>query len=531
MTAAPQVRNALAELLTGLPVILPSTHGRHSLAEQVALRAQAQWGTLDGLGKRLELTPAELLAWHYNPALSLRPVQRPPDKHGILDWRTWFFCGGRGSGKTHGGSCWVIETAREDPEARILVVGPTDSEIRKTQLEGPSGILTLAPPWFKPHHQRSKRTLVFPNGAMVFYVPAQNSDKFRGYNVTDVWADEIVAWKKQPLDVLEQCRHVARLATSRKRLKGEPARMVITTTPGTSPLFRAILEDKEGLVLAQSSIFDNAHNLDAHRIRWARAQAHTTMGRRELHGELFIPDGGTPYGHVTWARVPSLERLPARPEKPGDWMPAKYARPHGEKISKPFDFLVVSVDPATGEKKTADLHGIVVEGFRWEVDGLLHTYVLADLSLQAPEASSWAKVAVEAWKAWKSYAPPKRTWVFAETNTGGNLVKSAVKAVDGAVPVKSRRAGNGTGGKAERAAPVSMLAEAGLVHMVGKHHKLEDQLAKFTGQEGGHGRDDRADAFAWPIFLYVVPRREMRGAAGTESGPGDEGDEGEESEE
>ena len=39
--------------------------------------------------------------------------------------------------------------------------------------------------------------------------------------------------------------------------------------------------------------------------------------------------------------------------------------------------------------------------------------------------------------------------------------------------------------------------------MVGKHHKLEDQLQKFTGQAGGHARDDRVDAMVWPIYLYM----------------------------
>lgn len=509
MTAAPQpqVTNALGELLKGLPLILPSTHGRHSLSERVALRAREKWGSVEGLGARLGITPAEKLVWHYQPALSLRAVQQAPDRHG-LPWRTWFFCGGRGSGKTHAGSCWVVETARADPEARILVVGPTDSEIRKTQLEGPSGILTLAPPWFKPVHQRSKRTLVFPNGALVFYVPAQNSDKFRGYNVTDVWADEIVAWKKQPLDVLEQCRHVARLATSRKRLKGEPARLVITTTPGTSPLFRAILEDREGLVLAQSSIFDNAHNLDAHRVRWARAQQHTTMGRRELHGELFIPQDGTLYGHVTWSRVQSFEAIRQRT---------------GDKFrgAPVFDKIVVSVDPATGEKETSDWHGIIVVGIREEEDELLHTYVLQDLTLQAPEPSAWARVAVKAFHAWKEHAPRGATWIFAETNTGGSMVKSTVRQEDGSVKFRGKRARQS---KAERAAPVSSLCEAGLVHMVGKHHKLEEQLRTFTGAEGGHGRDDRADAFAWPIFLYVVPKRQNFGAAGEKRGAEDSED-------
>jgi phage terminase large subunit-like protein len=203
---------------------------------------------------------------------------------------------------------------------------------------------------------------------------------------------------------------------------------------------------------------------------------------------------------VNWeaTRVRNFESIPERKEE----------RFRGAPL---FDRLIISVDPATGEKKSSDWHGIVVVGIREEGDGLLHAYVLQDLSLQAPEPSAWAKAAVKAYHAWKGYAPSGSTWIFAETNTGGSMVKSTVRQVDGGVKYRGKRARQS---KPERHAPVSSLCEAGLVHMVGKHHRLEEQLAKFTGQEGGHGRDDRADAFAWPLFLYVVPKRQNHGAAG-----------------
>ncbi|GMT96862.1 hypothetical protein KH5H1_09810 [Corallococcus caeni] len=105
--------------------------------------------------------------------------------------------------------------------------------------------------------------------------------------------------------------------------------------------------------------------------------------------------------------------------------------------------------------------------------------------------------------------------MFAESNTGGSMVKSTIRTVK-KVKVLTERAMQS---KAERAAPVSSYAKAGLVHMVGKHDKLEAQLAKFTGQEGGHARDDRADAFAWPTYLYVIPKRRNAGAAGRSMTP------------
>ena len=511
MVASAAVQEAGDNLLAGLPIIRPETHGRYSLSERAGLKFRAQLrqrarlaeGLTATLAGHLHASAAEVLAWHYEPRFWRRPVQTPPE--GV--WRTWFLLGGRGAGKTYAGSVAVLEEALADPEARILIVGPTDSEIRKTQLEGPSGILSLAAPWFRPLHRRSKRTLDFPNGAKAFYVPAQNADKLRGYNVSLVWADEVVAWKKAPLEVYAECRRVARIQTSRMRALGLPARLIITTTPQPTQLFREILSDRDGLVLARSSTFDNAANLDGKYLAYARRVQHTTEGRREFLGELFFALDACLYRKVDWnaARVPSVEAIAPREGKPL------------------FDRLVVSVDPATGEKKGADLHGIVVVGIREEADGLLHTYVLQDLSLQSPEPTAWAQAAVDAVHRWKHLAPPRKAFIFAETNTGGSLVKSVIRTVDAKVKVKGERAMQS---KAERAAPVSAMCEVGLVHMVGKHHKLEEQLSKFTGQEGGHGRDDRADAFAWPIYRYVCPKRQNAGVAGRPvQADEDEGDE------
>jgi phage terminase large subunit-like protein len=519
------------DLLKGLSIIHRDTHGRYSLSDQVALRAQEQLGSTAGLIKHLGLTPAEVLTWKYEPRYHLRPAQQNPSA--LVDaggnalfpfWRTWFLLGGRGAGKTHAGSAGVIEEARADPEARILIVGPTWSLVRETQLEGPSGILTLSPPWFRPEFKVSRKELHWPNGARGFCVSAEKAGKFRGKGMSYIWADEIVAWEKNPIEVYRECTRVLRFPTARATKLGLPPRMCITTTPAPTQLFREILQDRDGLVLARSTTLDNASNLPPQYLRQALAGLHTTEGRREYGGELFFALDANLYRKVNWekTRIKSLAHLHARPEKYGDWAPARL---QGQKISTPFDFIVISVDPATGEKKGADLHGIVVLGFRWEPDFFCHSYVLADLSLQAPEASAWAKKAVDAWKEWKTEAPAGKCWVFAETNTGGSMVKQVLRAQDAKVKVKGQRAMQS---KAERASPVSILCEADQVHMVGRHHALEKQLAAFTGQEGGHARDDRADAFAWPIYLYVCPKRAMRGVGSAGDKKEEEDEESEE---
>lgn len=488
------VAKAGESLLEGIPVITADTHGHHSIIQQAALAAYEAKGITSGHCAALALTPQDVALLYYESKYWLRPVQRPP-----AHYRTWFFMGGRGTGKTYAGAAAVIDEARADPEARILIVGPTYSEIVKNQLEGTSGILTISSPFFYPRLEKSRRKLVWPNGAQATWLPAKNADKFRGHQYTFVWADEPVAWRGDAIAVYRECRNVNRLASARMRKLGLPARMVITTTPAPTALFREMLSERDGLVLARSSTLENLANLDPPYEAYVRRMMRLPEGRREFMGELSFDLDPALYRGVNWeaSRIPDPKKAP-----------------------KEYDSIIVSVDPATGEKKGADMHGIVVLGVRLEADGLDHVYVLQDASLRTPEPEVWARKAIKALEAWEPFAKKRRggkpnAWVFAESNTGGSMVKSTLRTVK-KVKVLTVRAMQS---KAERAAPVSSYAKAGLVHMVGKHDKLEEQLAKFDGREGGHARDDRADAFAWPIYLYVIPKRRNAGAAGRGTTP------------
>ncbi|MBJ6762798.1 DNA-packaging protein [Myxococcaceae bacterium JPH2] len=497
MTKAKEVTQD-ADPLAGLPVVRPETHGRHSTLDRLALRLRERFGGVEGFADKLGLTTQELLVLFYEPEYSLRPAQQSPDMldPALATWRTWFLLGGRGAGKTHAGASAVIREARADPEARILIVGPTYTEIQKNQLEGPSGIITLSPPWFRPEHLKSKKQLVWPNGVKADYLPAADADKFRGYGYTFEWLDEIVAWKKDPVAVWKECGRVGRGSSSRMRKLGLSSRKVITTTPAPTELFREILKDRKGLVLSRSSTLDNSVNLDADYVLQARDAAASAIGRREFYGELEFNLDPALFRAVRWDKT----------------------RIDPKDMPKEFDFVVVSIDPATGEKKSADMHGIVVVGVRREADGREHSYVLADLSLRSPEPSAWARKAVDALRAWTPFAKlddggRPRAWIFAETNTAGRGMVEHVIGSIAKVKLLTERARNS---KAERAAPVSVQAEAGLVHMVGRHKDLEEQLSRFTGQAGGHARDDRVDAMVWPIYKHVVRRRTNVGAAGSE---------------
>jgi phage terminase large subunit-like protein len=472
-----------ASLLEGIPVRSADSEGRESLLEQLARRAKEKLGTARGFVAALGLTAAMTLRLFFDPKYTLRPVQRPP-----TEYRVYFFCAGRGSGKSYAGAAAVVAEAMCDPQARILLVGPTFRACVDTMLEGSSGVLTLCPPWFKPHVHWTAKKAVFPNGAEMIWVPASGGPvKFRRLQVSYIWADEVVAWEKEPAEVFKELRTVLRIRTKRMKRLGLSGRIFVSTTPAPTPVFEEILADRDGLVMGRSSTMDNARNLDPAYVRFMRARANTTEGKREVMGELvFNMQLVKVFGRCDWEAT----------------------RVTPEAAPQLFDAIWVGVDPSTGEKKSADSTGIVVVGIKLMPDGLKHSFILADLSTKpgAP-TGDWVKVVCGAVKAWAPYAPPGRTRVLAETNTGGKMVRQVIRLEDRTVRVRCVRAKQS---KIERATPVASLGEAGLVHMVGKHDKLEEALTSFTGEAGGHARDDRVDACVWPVFRYgVVQRRNL----------------------
>jgi phage terminase large subunit-like protein len=98
-----------------------------------------------------------------------RPSQLPPPG----DWRVWLLLAGRGFGKTRAGAEYVRARVKEGAR-RIALVGPTAEDTRDVMVEGDSGILAVSPAAEGPRYVRSKRRVVWPNGA-VAVLPAPTS--------------------------------------------------------------------------------------------------------------------------------------------------------------------------------------------------------------------------------------------------------------------------------------------------------------------------------------------------------------------
>jgi phage terminase large subunit-like protein len=110
--------------------------------------------------------------WH----LWAHEGQIPPER----GWHSWLIMAGRGYGKTRAGAEWVREIAEADPTARIALIGASLGEARRVMVEGPSGLLAIAPPRNRPTFEPSKRQITWPNGAVATLYSAAEPESLRG---------------------------------------------------------------------------------------------------------------------------------------------------------------------------------------------------------------------------------------------------------------------------------------------------------------------------------------------------------------
>jgi phage terminase large subunit-like protein len=90
-----------------------------------------------------------------------RSSQLPP----AGDWAIWLMLGGRGAGKSRALSEWILAQVVEGRH-HVALLAPTAADVRAVMVEGPSGILAVAPEWNWPTFNPSLRRLTWSNGAV-----------------------------------------------------------------------------------------------------------------------------------------------------------------------------------------------------------------------------------------------------------------------------------------------------------------------------------------------------------------------------
>ena len=160
--------------------------------------------------------------------------------------------------------------------------------------------------------------------------------------------------------------------------------------------------------------------------------------------------------------------------------------------------VVVAIDPAVSSGDDSAETGIIVAGLGTDK----RVYVLADGTGRFTP-TQWAAKAITL------YQTHDADRIVAETNQGGAMVESTIRAVDPNVSYKGVHASRG---KIARAEPCSALYEAGKVMHVGDGFpELEDQLTSYVP---GAASPDRLDALVWAITeLAIEKQRETPVAA------------------
>ncbi len=419
-----------------------------------------------------QLSSSELECLLHTWSAWARPEQLKPAGR----WRTWGILAGRGFGKSRSGSEACQDEAESGRSGRMALVAPTAADARDVMVEGESGILAIAPRWFRPTYEPSKRKLTWPNGALAYLYSAEEPDRLRGPQHDFGWLDEFAAW-----DNLE-----ATLDNFLMGLRlGSYPRWIFTTTPRPLPILRRLVKAAAAptptVVLTRGRTHDNLANLPASFLEDVISKYEgTELGRQEIEG-ILLDD-----------RVGALFN--------GKWIK------HGLR-PKNFRTIVVAVDPAISTNKDSDETGIIVAGIA--EDDL--AYVLSDRSGKySPD--EWAREVLRLFTMYEA------DHVVVEVNRGGDLVAHAIrtacekaKLAPASVPIVEVSASRG---KATRAEPIAALYEQGRVVHVGEFELLEKQMIEWDPSRSAS--PDRIDALVWALtdLLLGAPNADYESLRG-----------------
>jgi phage terminase large subunit-like protein len=387
------------------------------------------------------------------------------------NWRIWAVVAGRGFGKTRVGAEWIWARVREagsNPHAaplRIALVGATDGEVARVQVEGESGLLACARSGEKAVWQPSKGLLTFGGGAMAFAYTAEKPSVLRGPQHHYAWCDEIAKWPRGET-AWDNLMMGMRLDPG----GGRRPRTIVTTTPQTVALIKRIMALPRCAV-TRGRTADNPFSAEDYREAMHEMYVGTRLEGPELEGELVEEAQG-----ALWTR----EMLES-----------------GRVAAPPLLVrVVIGVDPPT---TTGGTCGIVACGLA--ADGI--GYVVGDHSVSGRRPEGWASRVSDAVEMWGA------SRVVAEKNQGGEMVESVLRAADWGLPL---RLVDAIPSKAARAEPIALRFETGKARLAGRFPALEDELTAMTcaGFEGD-GSPDRADAMVWAMSeLFGKQRAEPR---------------------
>lgn len=373
---------------------------------------------------------------------------------------------GRGFGKTKLGSEWIREAVENrQPGSRIMIVGPTYTDVQETMIEGESGILSCIPHWIKYKYHKSKLKITFDGtGIQIRGFSADTPDRIRGTNITDIWGDEYGAW--EPGKDVKAYKNICMALRS-----GRKTRLLLTSTPSFSELCDQLMEeytarpDKFGWV--DGDTYENSANLDEDFIDDIGIFEGSDWGEMEIHGRRLGKRKG-----ALWS---DSDIIFADPDQFG------------------IVEIVAFIDAANSNTKDSDETGIIVEGRNREG----RVIVLGDYSAKGAEPGV---ILGQLAKIRKDF--PTCTTIIAERNTLGLMALHTIRnSGQGWRTVKDIY---NTKKKRLRCEPCVPLCTQGMVVFSSKAN-LKLLCKQLVTQPIGdkHAQDDRADAMALGIHHFL----------------------------
>jgi hypothetical protein len=223
-----------------------------------------------------------------------RVSQRPP----AGDWRVWSYVAGRGAGKTRAGACWIQHRALSGTIKVGCLIAPTAADIRDVMVEGPSGLLGVAPPWCIPRFEPSKRRISWPNGARAICLSGEEPERARGLNIDTLWADELACWQRA-----ESTWDLAMLALR----AGTNPQALITTTPRRVEVLKRILAEATTVSTTDTTFANAAHLPPQFVAQIVGLYEHTRLGRQEIYAEFLETSEGVWFARFDPGRHVSVQ--------------------------------------------------------------------------------------------------------------------------------------------------------------------------------------------------------------------------------
>jgi phage terminase large subunit-like protein len=223
-----------------------------------------------------------------------RMSQRPP----AGDWRVWAYVAGRGAGKTRAGASWIQRRVDDRTMKLGCLIAPTAADIRDVMVEGPSGLINVAPPWSRPRFEASKRRVAWPNGARAVCLSGEEPERARGLNIDTLWADELACWQHA-----ESTWDLAMLALR----AGNNPQALITTTPRRLAVLRRIVDEPSTVRTTDSTYANQAHLPPQFLSQIVSLYENTRLGRQEIYAEFLETTDGVWFTSFDPARHISVD--------------------------------------------------------------------------------------------------------------------------------------------------------------------------------------------------------------------------------